>query len=131
MIINKSNQMTISDLYIHDSIFENLIYEHEGRNVRIEVDNYELKKHFSISFCNIIYMELTGAQFWGFGRMIFDWEVIINDEKLNELIGIQSSIADEVSYFSSKITLNSGDTIKIICQEIIFEENTTLNILTT
>lgn len=133
MKINYLNEKEVEKIYVHDAFFEVFQYNYIEKEIVIKLNNIFINKQHECLFKEVIYCEIIGTELWGQVERIIDWEIIENSEKLNELL-IADKTADfdyinslfrrkpEIKYVTTKFTLNSGDVIIIICEEINVEE---------
>lgn len=122
MIINLKNKEEIDNYYVHDSIIEEYKYNYEKKEIQINMLNYYQKIKHTFIFKEVYYCEIINIDSWGKGSDILDWELIENDSKINDLNKIYEKYNEKNCFdglqVSSKFTLSSGDSIKIIFREV-------------
>lgn len=133
MKINYKNKKEVEKIYVHDAFFETFQYDYIKKEINIKLNNIFINKKHKCTFKEVIYYEIIGIELWGQVERIIDWEIVEDSKKLNELV-----LADKktdfdyinslfkrkpnVKYITTKFTLNSGDTVLIICEEIDIDE---------
>lgn len=137
MIINNSNKdKANADLSVHDSIFENFIYEEESSVLKISFQQYlfEAMEYIpsEISFHEVIGLEMTDCNFWGMRQGIMDCICFLpKDEcelipKLKEKFERENSnerlcrLYNNDDFIEAEIDFVSGDKITIVCKYAVY-----------
>lgn len=133
MKINYKNEKEVEKIYVHDAFFEAFQYDYMKKEINIKLNNIFINKKHKCIFKAVIYCEIIGTELWGQVERIIDWEIIENSKKLNELLLADKKDNNDyinslfkrkpnVKYITTKFTLNSGDIVLIICEEIDIDE---------
>lgn len=132
MRIDYTNKEIIdNEIYVHDSIFEGFLYKSTEKQLLVEFKNDYLEKTFNIQFYNVLILNCEMCEFWGKSPHILNWETSDDENLIKEMKKKQNdnkelysgSLVDtEKSYVETMIILSSGDTIKIVCEYIEFQE---------
>ena len=88
MKINYQNENIIDDsIYIHDSVFESIVYNYNDDSIFVVCVDYYKDKRKKILFKNVIYMESVSCDFWMKDQKeISNWELIDGKPNLNKLL---------------------------------------------
>ena len=129
MLINYKNLEYVNDVQVHDAAFKGFVYDFSKKLISFTVKNYsQSKKTLTVCFNNVFGLEMQACDFWAGGNVIVSWtpvdiqsnllyQNIINNEFLS-----QSRVEDPDKMIGLLITLNCGDEIMILCEQIVIEE---------
>jgi len=135
--INNTNRHDVNKLYIHDTYFTDIDIDANNKIVRIEVSEDYSRRHYKMTFENVIKFDLSKLCLWGKTKnQILEMylencdvkkyiqEKEDSERKLQEGLNIVKSSAsyggDTEKLFSIGILTDSGDRIIIICEKISF-----------
>lgn len=130
MVIDYKNKEIIEEIYVHDSVLENFLYERASRRIIVNCSNSYLGKKYMLICNNVIICELQSCLFWGAGNNILGINCS-DSKKLHELMMVQTdnkelyqgSLLDQgLDYLCFELQMNSGDTISIVCENLDFRE---------
>ncbi|MBI6871802.1 hypothetical protein [Clostridium aciditolerans] len=135
IVIDKKTQTNISYMNIHDWQIRQVICNYDDYKVIIPISKIVSKNQqleAKLIFEEVIYNEISYYELWGSGNYISHCDMDDNSELINKLekykddeqfwcsrLANYTSISDE--FFSFNITLNSGDTIKILARKVIWD----------
>lgn len=129
MRIDKSNYKFINskDIYIHDTILMDIVFDYNKKNLFI----ITIVPSHALRFHNVIGFEMTSCDFWQKSSRILDWEIETDNFVLIDKLFKQKEDNNEYTprlnnkedFIESIITLTSGDTLRIACEYIIFDED--------
>lgn len=131
MIFNTSNaqQINSNDVYLHDDLFVGLNFERESFKAAFICFNHK-SGEYTVTFSDVIGLELTACEFWGAGSNIFDFEYIDPTErvlipKLHEEYKKYTKpgwpLIDNENYIETLLTLSSGDQYRVACKTVQIE----------
>lgn len=126
------NKQLISVIPIHDSEFYGYTYDYDNREITVCCNNIFTSRVIKLIFQNTILVHLQSCNFWHGGNSIM-WIEVMEDTACLELLNeIKAEYASQVKgsqldrnidYFAVELTLNSGDTLQIICEKMIYQDH--------
>jgi 3-dehydroquinate synthase class II len=132
-VIDKKTLANIYNMNLHDWRIDQVICDYENYQIIIPLSNLISKNQqlkANLIFKEVIYNEITYYELWGKGTYIFSCDVDDDIELISKLEKLKNdekfccsrltnynSILDE--FVSFNISLNSGDTIRILAQQVI------------
>lgn len=130
-IINYENQKALEEIYFHDCVYEGFAYDYRNREIRFDLTQVWQKKRYQLRFQNVVALEMQGCEFWSSGNAVY--HIWIDDEPayFRHLENIQaengenyrySRLDQGVRFISVIMQLNSGDELKITCQNLQVDE---------
>ena len=121
----------LEQIDIHDSEFSGYSYDYENRQIIMRCKNIYASKCLEFIFENVVVSHLQSCVFWGSGYNILWMTVSENHKYLDELNQRQAKNSDNDygsyldkgnRYLAIEFTINSGDTLLIICEKVIYKE---------
>lgn len=128
MVIVFENKHLIDNIQIHDCEFVGYSYDYIKRQVSISCRNIFEKRITDLIFENVIFLQLQSCSFWHGGNAIMwmdtcDWgEHLVNLSKQADGC-TDSYLSQGIQYFAIELTINSGDTLLIVCERLIHLES--------
>lgn len=130
MKITYQNKNVIEEnISIHDALFEGFTYNYDNKCIHLCVNEYHNGIKFNMNFVNVYGMEMFSYDAWGPGYNIMEWILVDSSEDRFMRCLLSSSEAYSFTRLISKdkllgtsFTLNSGDTLTIVCEYIEFSE---------
>ena len=125
------NRYLLDNINIHDSEFSGYSYDYEKRKAFFSCRNSFMKKAQTFSFQNVILVHLQSCSFWHGGNAIAWMEISDRNEHLDVLLKYQQSNSEKfkdsfldqgIPYFVVEFVINSGDSLIIVCESVIYEE---------
>lgn len=135
IVVEKKTLTNINSMSLHDWQIKQVICNYDEYKVIIPMskiisENLQLKA--DLIFEEVVYNEISYYELWGSGNYISHFDMDDNSELINKLekykndeqfwcsrLANYNSIIDE--FVSFNITLNSGDTIRILARKVIFD----------
>lgn len=127
MIINNENPYISEEIYLHDSVFDDIIYNYLNRTIEISFNSYFLKKTYNFTFKNVLCLSVQSCELWGPSDRVAAWEIMddnskfINEIKSNKYYDEKTSYPME-EFIGILFQLVSGDEIYILCESISIAE---------
>lgn len=129
MIISFKNLHEIEKINLHDTLIENIIYNHSDKKINIKLESEWEKNDYDLDFRKVLYYEMTCCDFWGSGYNVICWSKLDTTEIFDKLLRLQMvenscsrgtnpESMDLFEFFGIEILVNSGDRLKIICKSI-------------
>lgn len=128
---NYRNMRSLNSVYVHDSEFTGFSHYYDHRTVELSCTNAYIRKKQTFIFENVIVLHMQSCSFWNGGNSIAWMTVSDRTEYLDRLIEIQSNNSQKyegsyldqgIRYIAVEFTINSGDTLLIVCQKIHYTE---------
>jgi len=119
MIIKKENIESIKELYLHDMKLLDIKIEYCNHNAMILLCDEPKKKNHRLLFKHIQSFSIERFEPWGEG--VYLSQVTIADANIEEMIKIDEESLVDKNAFLVEILINSGDKIKILSSEVLFE----------
>lgn len=117
--------------YIHDYIFKGLKFDYLKKNVYAFLLKPNSEEDIiTISFCNVLGLDMISCDFWGKSPHVFDWEFVEGEESLltsrlfeekNTHNYLNTKLDYMTNHIETIISLISGDLLTITCEYIDFE----------
>lgn len=128
MLYNHNNKEEFDKIYLHDAIFEGFNYDYDKREICFTCKHYDTNKIYNFKFHNVIYSKLQSCSFWNGGNSVYDiystempdeFTQLIQDIQNNAAINFEVSYLNRgITYIAIETTINSGDTLLIVCENV-------------
>ncbi len=128
-IENSNGNIINSEIYIHDDIFNNLLYEKDSNTLKLllsKANEYESK--YEINYINVIAFEMTSCNYWGKSPHILDFEYVehnnckllpaLYEKQKGMPYNPECKLACKNDYIETVITFSSGDQMIVVCESI-------------
>ena len=131
MEYNFHNMHALKKVYVHDGEFTGFSYYYDHRTIELSCTNAYIRKKQSFIFDNVIVFHMQSCSFWNGGNSILGMTVYDRTEFLDRLIETQNNNSQKyegsyldrgIKYIAVEFTINSGDTLLIVCQTIHYNE---------
>lgn len=125
------NIINTRDIYIHDDIFENMIFHHKSRMLELFMRG-QSNGEYKICYNKVIGFDMTSCRFWGESPHVLDFEYVCDDKRtlLPRLYGIKDQCRnnkmfdcepiDNNDYIETVVWFVSGDKLTVVCEYIDF-----------
>lgn len=130
--ISNASIVNTKNVYIHDDILNDMKFNRQKGELCLTVNRADdFNRLYIIKYIDTAAFEMTNCNFWGISPHILDFEYIPTEkqkllpkllEKQLEYNHPQSKKIRDGSYIETVITFTSGDTLIIVCREIIICE---------
>ena len=128
-IENSNGNIINTEIYIHDDIFNNLLYDKNSNTLRLLLSkSNECEDKYEINYINVIAFEVTSCDYWGKSPHILDFEYVeySNCKLLPALYEKQKKmpynpecrLTYKKEYIDTIITFTSGDQMTVVCEYI-------------
>ena len=130
MRIDKSNGDIInSEVYIHDDIFNNLLYDKKTSTLKFSLSkSNDYESMYEINYINVVAFEMTSCDYWGESPHILDFEYVeysnckllpkLYEEQKKMPYNPECKLIYKKEYIETIVTFTSGDQMIVVCEYI-------------